>query len=323
MNAAVNERNESLAEREIVIERLLDAPRELVFAAWTDPQHIAQWWGPNGFTSTIHEMDVRPGGRFRLTMHGPDGTDWPNVILYEEVVKPERLVYAHGDDEKPDQFHVTITFAEEGKKTRLTMRTVFPTKEARDYVVREVGAIEGGNQTVSRLAAYLPALDEDALVITRTFDAPRELVFKAWTDREHLMKWWGPKGFEVAHCTNDLRPGGTMHYGLRGPGGAMMWGKWVYREVAPPHRLSFVASFSDEQGGVTRAPFFDVWPLETLSTITFTEQDGKTTVTMRGIPINENDAERAKFKDMHPSMQQGWSGTLDQLAAHLANEVGS
>lgn len=145
------------ADREIVITRTFDAPRELVFAAWTDPKHIAHWWGPNGFTTTTHEMDVRPGGTWRFIMHGPDGTDYPNKIAYREVVKPERLVYDHGSDQEDDpiQFHVTATFDDEGGRTRLTMRSVFATPEARDRVVREYGAIEGGHQTLARLAEYL------------------------------------------------------------------------------------------------------------------------------------------------------------------------
>jgi uncharacterized protein YndB with AHSA1/START domain len=145
----------STADREVVITRLLDAPRERVFEAWTDPQQVGQWWGPTGFTTTIHEMDVRPGGVWRFIMHGPDGKDWPNWVRYHEVVRPERLVYDHGGERSEPEFHVTVTFADEGGRTRLTMRSVFPTAAARDYVVREFGAIEGGNQTLDRLTAYL------------------------------------------------------------------------------------------------------------------------------------------------------------------------
>jgi uncharacterized protein YndB with AHSA1/START domain len=146
-----------IKEREIVITRIFDAPRELVFEAWTNPIHAAQWWGPNGFTNTIQEMDVRPGGVWRFIMHGPDGVDYPNKIVYKDVVKPERLVYAHGGDEEndPGQFQVTVTFDHQGNKTELTMRSLFVSKEERDKVVREYGAIEGGNQTLTRLGEYL------------------------------------------------------------------------------------------------------------------------------------------------------------------------
>ena len=148
----------STADREIVTTRLIDAPRELVFEAWTDRKHVGHWFGPDGFTTITHSMDVRPGGVWRFTMHGPDGTDWPNVVTYEEVVSPERLVYLHGDEKEPDMFHTTVTFDDQAGKTALTMRAVFKTAAAREYVVRERGAIEGGQQTISRLERYVQSV---------------------------------------------------------------------------------------------------------------------------------------------------------------------
>lgn len=144
-------------DRSIVTTRVFDAPREVVFAAWTDAGQIAQWWGPDGFTTTIHEMDVRPGGVWRFIMHGPDGVDYPNRVTYIEVAPPDRLVYDHGDDgESGDAlFHVTVTFAEDDGGTRLTMQAVFDSAAERDRVVEEFGAIEGGKQTLGRLAEYL------------------------------------------------------------------------------------------------------------------------------------------------------------------------
>jgi uncharacterized protein YndB with AHSA1/START domain len=147
------------SDREIVFTRSFDAPRELVFEVWTRREHLAHWWGPNGFTITTHEMDVRPGGLWRFVMHGPDGVDYPNRIVFSEVVKPERLVYDHaGEEGAPANFTVTATFGQEGSSTRLTMRMVFPTAEERDRVVKVYGAIEGGKQTLGRLGAYLARL---------------------------------------------------------------------------------------------------------------------------------------------------------------------
>jgi uncharacterized protein YndB with AHSA1/START domain len=145
----------STADREIVTTRLIDAPRALVFEAWTDPQHVAHWFGPDGFVTTTQSMDVRPGGQWRFTMRGPDGTEWPNVVTYEQVVVPERLVYLHGDDNEPDMFHTTVTFDDRAGKTALTMRAVFKTAAARDFVASERGAVEGGQQTIARLETYV------------------------------------------------------------------------------------------------------------------------------------------------------------------------
>jgi len=149
--------NNDTSDREILMSRLLNAPRELVFKAWTEPEHVAQWWGPTGFTNTIHEMEVKPGGVWRFIMHAPDGRDYPNKIVFIEVVKPERLVYRHaGDaDTEPVNFHVTVTFEKQGDKTLLTMRMVFESAAELDRVDREYGAIEGAKQHVDRLEEYL------------------------------------------------------------------------------------------------------------------------------------------------------------------------
>jgi uncharacterized protein YndB with AHSA1/START domain len=155
----MNERTAAdTADREIVLTRVYEAPRELVWTAWTDPKHVVHWWGPDGFTNTIHEMDVRPGGVWRFVMHGPDGRDYKNRINFIEVERPERLVYTHGgdDDVEPVSFHVTVTFEDQGSgRTKVTLRSVFPTAEERDRVVKDYGAIEGGRQTLARLADYL------------------------------------------------------------------------------------------------------------------------------------------------------------------------
>lgn len=160
------------------------------------------------------------------------------------------------------------------------------------------------------------ALEEFQL--TRIFDAPRELVFKAWTEPERLAQWWGPKGFSWVSCKLDLRPGGMFHYCMRSPDGHEMWGRFVYREIVPPERLSFVVSFSDAEGRPQRHPLSATWPVEILSSLVFSERDGKTTVIMKSQPINATQEERQTFIAGRESMQQGFKGTLDQLAEYLA-----
>src|SRR5262249_12441731 len=189
--------------------RVIGAPRKLVFAMWTDSGHVAQWCGPRGFTTTTRSMDVRPGGEWTFVMHGPDGTDYPNKIVFLEVAKPERLVYRHTGDEgtEPVTFHTTVTFADEGGRTRLTMRAVFATPEERDAVVEKYGAVEGAKQTVDRLEEQVALTLTSPFVTSRVFAAPRDVVFEAWTDPEQLMQWWGPKGFAMRAARVDLRPG--------------------------------------------------------------------------------------------------------------------
>lgn len=155
------------------------------------------------------------------------------------------------------------------------------------------------------------------LVITREFDAPRDLVFKVWTEAEHLARWWGPAGSAVHVEKLELRPSGVFHYRLTMPDGYEMWGKFVYREIAPPERIVYTSSFADEEGNTIRAPFSEAFPLEILNSLTFTEQDGKTTLTLHGLPVEPSDAEREMFDSFIESMEQGFAGTMDQLSVYL------
>jgi len=145
--------------RSVTVSRVYDAPRRLVWQAWTDLDHVDRWWGPTGFTTTTQAREVRPGGVWRFVMHGPDGTDYPNWITYLEVTEPERLVYAHGESAESVEFHTTVTFEAQGpKKTKLTLHAVFVSAEAHRVAVETHGAIEGGKQTLERLAGELEAM---------------------------------------------------------------------------------------------------------------------------------------------------------------------
>ena len=156
-------------------------------------------------------------------------------------------------------------------------------------------------------------------VLSRVFDAPRELVWKAFTEPERMKQWWGPKGFTVIASKMDLRPGGYYHYGLKAPNGTPMWGKFAYREIVPPERMVLINSFSDEAGGTTRHPLHTSWPLEMLSVFTFEEMPGgKTKLTIRWSPHNATEDEERTFDTNRDGMRQGWGGSLDQLEAHLA-----
>ena len=159
-------------------------------------------------------------------------------------------------------------------------------------------------------------------VISRVFDAPRDLLWKCFTEPERMKQWWGPKGFTVLVSKMDLRPGGTYLYGMRTPDGKDMWGRMVYREIVPPEKIVFINSFSDEQGGLTRHPMAPTWPMEMLSIFTFEEQPGgKTRFTVRWSPYNATAEEQAAFDKGHDSMNMGWSGTLEQLGAYLAKDA--
>lgn len=307
------------ASREIVSTRLFDYPRERVFQAFRDPGQLTCWWGPRSFTNTFYEFDLRPGGQWRFMMHGPDGTDYPNESRFIEVVPGERVILDHLDSPK---FRMTLTFADEGGKTRLVWRMLFESDAEYDRVKGFVP--ECNEQNFDRLEAQLAKAGNRApaprpFVIERVVDAPRELVWKAYTERDRLVRWFGPKGFSIPTATLDLRPGGFFHYCMRAADGFEMWGKWIFHEIAEPERLVHTVSFSDAGRGVTRHPMSATWPLESLSTTTFTERDGRTTVHVEWTPLNATEEEQKTFEEGHESMQIGFSGTFDKLEEYLAH----
>ncbi len=238
------------------------------------------------------------------------------------MTKPARLVYLHNGDmeDDPTTFKTTVTFTPQDGKTIVTMRAVFPTVEQYQMVVEKYGALEGGKQTLGRLAEHVESMEPGVqpFVIARSFNAPRDLVWKAWTERDRLVQWFGPKGFTMKVATLDLRPGGVFHYCMSSPDGKEMWGKFVYREIVPPERIVLVNSFSDATGGIIAHPMSPTWPREMLSTSTFTEKDGTTTLTLECKPIHATEEERKTFDAARAGMTQGWAGTFEQLDAYLA-----
>jgi uncharacterized protein YndB with AHSA1/START domain len=316
VSAANPNSNVDTTDRELIFTRVFDAPRELVYKAWTDPRHLIQWWGPKGFTTSVYEMNVRPGGIWRLTMRGPDGREYKNRIVFIEVVKPERLVYKHDPEEgcEPVRFEVTVTFAQDGAKTKLTMRMLFPSADAREHVVKQYGAVEGANQTLGKLAEYLGTMAPGAdapipeLVMTRVFDAPRKLVFRAWIEPERLKRWWGPNGFTNALCELDPRPGGIVRIHMRAPDGTVYPNEGTIQEFVPPERLTLAMGVKDTEGNII---------LEGVTTVTFTEQAGKTTLLLRARILRAN----AETAALHLSgMENGWRQALEHLAVEMAAE---
>jgi uncharacterized protein YndB with AHSA1/START domain len=158
-------------------------------------------------------------------------------------------------------------------------------------------------------------------VITRVFDAPRELVWRCFTEPERMKEWFGPKGSNVVESTMDFRVGGTYHGALRAGDGPVMWAKFVYREIVAPQRLVWVHSFSDAAGGLTRHPLSPTWPLRLLTTVTFEDAGaGKTKVTLRWSALDATAEEQKTFDAAHEGARGGWSGSFERLDAYLARQ---
>lgn len=294
------------SDREIVLSRSFAAPRELVFAVWTDPQHVGSWWGPAGFTTTIHTMDVRPGGMWTYTMHGPDGTDYENWVRYLVVDRPSRLVYDHGGAGATADisFQVTVDFTATPDGTTVTMRSLFPTAAMRDLVVQRYGAIEGGRQHLARLGEHVAAVQAGAPLrgharFTRRFAAPRRLVFQAWTDPAHLVHWWGPHGFTSPLCVFEARVGGRIRIDMRAPDGGVYPMTGEVRACEPDRRLVFVAYPEDGRG---------VRQFEVVNSIAFAD-DGDGTIITVDTQVTALTTEPIPLD----GMQIGWNQSVARL----------
>lgn len=306
---------------EINIVRVYDAPVQAVWDAWTDPAQAAQWWGPRGFTLTTHGKDLRAGGYWTYTMHGPDGTDYPNKTIYHEVVECRRLVYDHGgNDNQPPLFRVTVDFLDIGGKTRMEMTMRCPSPEETE-ATRQIIKKFGGNSTWDRLAEYLE--DEsggrDIFVINRSFDADIDTVFEMWVNPEHLSRWLGPTGSTISFLSLDVREQGRSHYAMTNAEGQTLYGQFQYRRISPPHLLAYTQNFSDKDGRLIKPAFAPTWPDIILTTVTFAEEgpdQTRVTVTWE-IYGAATEIERRTFRDAKPGMTVGWTGSFDKLEEAL------
>lgn len=300
--------------QEIKITRLIDAPRERVFDAWTNPDSLNEWWGPQGFSNTTESIDVRPGGVWQFNMHSPDGTDYPNRITFEEITKPERITYHHGEDEgRPREFHTTVTFEDVSGRTLLTMKMVFATAELREAALG-FGAIEGGHSTLDNLTEFVAAAGgQPSLVITRIFSAPVAAVWRAWTEAEQIKRWWGPEHFTSPVAQIDFREGGKYLYAMRDPEGNDYWSTGEFLTIVPMERIVYTDSFADAEGNVIPAATFgmgDNYPDVTTATVTFEDiGDGRTRLTLVG---------EAPVGEMAEMARAGWRTSLDKLAKVVA-----
>jgi uncharacterized protein YndB with AHSA1/START domain len=324
MSATIASDELKATEREIVMTRVFAAPRAMVWGAFADPWQVSQWWGPKGFRSTMTEMDLRAGGKWRLVMHGPDGTNYPNEMTFLEVVPMEKVVLeltGGREGAAPVRFHKTMSFTDEDGGTRMTIRIEFATAEERDRNVREYGSIEGGRQMFDRLAAHLQLKEKPAgeatheLSITRVFDAPRELVWRAWTDPEMAMQWSGPKQFPAFHVELGKKPGDRWRIGLRGrpPGSdaaVEIWQGGVLKEFVPPEKLVYTYAWEDRSAvGLPK----DGAPHDTTITVRLEEYGGKTTM-----HFHQAFFATAGERDGHNG---GWSSSFERLAELVEAEA--
>ncbi len=306
---------------EIKLTRIYNAPVKTVWDAWTDPKQVAKWWGPRGFTLTTHSKDLKTGGHWNYTMHGPDGVDYENRTKYLEVEKYSRLVYDHGaNDHQPPMFRVTVNFTEEKGKTKMDMTMAFVSPE----VAHETGKFikkAGGNATWDRLAEYLEhdATKKEIFVINRSFDAPIEKMFDMWSNPKHLSQWLAPSGFTMEFIRADIKEGGSTFYSMS-DGKITMYGRANYLKINKPNLMIYTQQFCDKDEKISRHPMAPTWPETMQSTITFTAESADVTrVTVEWEAHgNVTKEELEVFVKSKAGMTQGWTGSFDKLEEYLS-----
>lgn len=304
---------------EISITRVYDAPVQIVWNAWTDPAQVAQWWGPRGFTLTSHHKELRPGGIWHYTMHGPDGVNYPNKTVYHEVEECKKLVYDHGGyDDRPPLFRVTVRFSASGDKTIMEMTMTLPLPEEAESMRKFIQAA-GGNATWDRLAEFLTETTQGttSFVINRSFAAPIERLFEMWTDPNHLSQWLPPAGFDMEILRASIHEGGECFFRMTNRADITFHGKFAYVEAKRPDRIVYVQRFCDEHETEARHPALPVFPAAMRVTVQLAAEDDNTTrVTVTSVPVGTVSAEeQSVFVDTRAGMTLGWTGAFDQLTA--------
>ena len=308
---------------DLIITRLFDAPRELVWKAWTEPERVMRWWGPKGFTSPVSRIDLRVGGEYQSCMRSPDDKDYWSKGIFREIVAFERLVMTDSfADEKghtvpasyygmskdfPLELQITVILEDHDGKTKLTLRhTGMPPGPDSE------GAEQGWNESFDKLAKYLETeksiisgknvprfelLSDREVVITRIFDAPRDLVFKASTNPDLIPQWWGPKRFATTVEKMDVNPGGVWRFIQHDQDGNEYAFNGVYMEIVPPEREVHTFEFEGMPGHVI------------LETSTFKEFEGKTKLTVTDLFQSIEDRD-GMFKS---GMKEGATESMDRL----------
>lgn len=310
---------------ELYITRMYDAPVRMVWDAWTDPKQVAQWWGPRGFSITTKSKDLRPGGTWVYTMHGPDGMNYPNITTYHEVEKYSKLVYDHGANEnQPPMFRVTVHFSEvKGGKTKMEMTMAMADAETAAQTKKFIKSA-GGDATWDRLAEFLGEGTEkkDIFVINRTFDAPIKTMFEMWTDPKHVANWLAPTGVTMEYIRAENRVGGTSFYSMTDGKDLTMYGKIHYLQISAPNRIAYTQQFCTKDEKISRHPHAPTWPETMHTTVTFSEEGpDQTRVTVRWEVYGEATAdEKQMFHDAKPGMTVGWTGSFDKLEDCLPHQ---
>lgn len=305
------------------ITRVFNVPAETLWKAITERDQLKQWY----FDFDTH-FRLEKDATFEWTAGDPQGKQWLHKGRMLEIVKNKKLMHSW---EYPGYTGSSVvTWAlnalnENSTELLLTHEFVIPFDKNVEELKKEHFE-KGWNAIISislpdyiRKMSHKMANNKENFSIVRSFKAPKEVVFKAFSEAEALAQWWGPPGMPIQVVAFDFRPGGVFHFKMEG-NGEVMWALFVYGHIASPDLIEFTNSFSDENRAICRAPFNPAWPLEIFNELTFTEESDITTLTMKGYPVNATDEEAAIYYAFTENMKEGFGATFDQLENYLSKQ---
>ncbi len=306
---------------EIKLIRFYKAPLKVIWEAWNNPTKASQWCSPRGFTITSHSKDLREGGAWSYTMHGPDGVNYTNYSKYLEVIMYQKVVYDHGGGENaPPMFRVTMNFSEEGGYTKLEMTMTLPTPEMAENLRKYIKSASG-DAAWDRLGEFLEKekSGKEIFVINRTFNASAEKLFKMWTDPKQLSRWLAPTGFTINFIRADIKAGGNSFYYMTDGDKTKFYGKTNYLVINPPTQLLYTQQFCDEKENISRHPMAPTWPGTMETRVKFIKIDSENTVVnVEWEPYGTfSQDELNTFINARSGMTQGWTGSFDKLETYL------
>ena len=312
--------------QEVLVERELDAPRELVFKAHVDPKLYAQWVGPRGLVMKIDRFEARNGGSWRFIHTEPDGKKHSFHGVFHEVTRPERIIRTFEYENLAERGHAVIETvrleALPGERTRLVSQSVFQSVADRDGMFQSgmERGIEESYERLDELLENLKITEAHELVITRLIGAPKEVVFRAWTDPERIKRWWGPEGYAAPIINIDLRAGGKYLYAMEDHSGKLYWSGGEFLDVAIPSRIALVDYFSDEKGHLCDPTDYGMdkhFPKESNVTVTFEDEHGQTRL---NIVYEMPRSAASREAILKSGMVEGWNSSLNKLETVIREE---
>jgi uncharacterized protein YndB with AHSA1/START domain len=315
--------------QEVIITRVIHAPRDLVFRTATDPRMIPKWWGPRRLRTEVKKMNVTPGGTWRFVQTDKEGNEFAFHGVYHEVTSPKRLIYTSEYEGVPGHVSLyTDDYSERDGETTIKSRCIFYSVEDRDQMM-QWGMEDGVSEMTLRMNELLAQENEEepkgyehtmeqmkkedhCLTISRTFNAPPDQVWQRWTDENQYMCWWGPKDFTSPYAKFDLRPGGNYLTCMKGPDGREYWGTGTFEEIVKQKRIVYTDHFADAKGNTVAPSYYDMpgdQPIELTVQVNMDDLGGKTRLTLEQCGLTDS--------EMVELSKEGWNQSLDKLAECL------